>query len=144
MKLQRFFILIFVLTLGFNSYAQRNKELEKEIIERKVDTTFTVEETTENFLLFHNNMKLMKMDEELENKYANIVLNTAARMRRLDDKDKNYTNDERRVLFEGMLANLNNELKEILSEEQFALHQKNFNVILERFYKKAHWNRRQD
>ena len=29
MKLQRFFILIFVLTLGFNSYAQRNKELEK-------------------------------------------------------------------------------------------------------------------
>lgn len=144
MKSQKLFILLLIITIGFNSNAQRNKELEKEIIERKVDTTFTVEETTENFLLFHNNMKLMKMDEELENQYANIVLNAAARMRRLDDKDKNYTKEERHVLFEGMLAELNNELKGILSADQFTLHQKNFNVILERFYKKANWKPKQD
>ncbi|WP_411894383.1 hypothetical protein [Winogradskyella sp. A2] len=144
MKIYKLGLLLVSLLLCSNSFGQRDKELERKIIERKVDTTFTVEEAAENFLLFYNNMKLMKMNDELENEYSNIVLNSAARMRRLDDNDKDYTIEERKELFEEMLDKLSADLKKILSKEQFKLHEKNFNVILKRFYERAHWAWKRD
>jgi hypothetical protein len=144
MKIYKFGLLLISLCLCSNLFGQRDRELEKKIIERKVDTTFTVDEAAENFLLFYNNMKLMKMDDELENEYSNIVLNTAAKMRRLDDKDKDFSKEERKELFEEMLDKLSVELKKILSEEQYKLHEKNFNVILKRFYERAHWAWKRD
>ena len=144
MKFYKQGLVVITLIFSLSSFAQRDRELEKKIIERKVDTTFTVEEAAENFLLFYNNMKLMNMDDELENEYSNIVLNTAAKMRRLDDKDKDYTKAERKDLFEKMLDKLNTDLKNILNDEQFKLHQKNFNVILKRFYERANWDWKRD
>ena len=54
MKIYKLGLLLVSLLLCSNSFGQRDKELERKIIERKVDTTFTVEEAAENFLLFYN------------------------------------------------------------------------------------------
>lgn len=60
-------------------------------------------------------------------------------MARLDDKDKNYTDEERKELFLKRLSKINEDIKVILNPEKYNMHTENFNKILRSVYRRCNW-----
>lgn len=79
------------------------------------------------------------MSDSLENDYSNIFLNSVAKMARLDDKDKDFTPEERKAEFLKLVDKMNIDLKKILNDDQYKLHEINFNDILRSVYRRANW-----
>ena len=128
-----------IMLLCITATAQRNKELEKKIIERKIDTTYSTDEAANMYFQFYQSMQKMNLSDEIENEYTNILFSSVAKMGRLDDKDKNYTEAERKVKFLKMVDTMNTDIKAILTEEQYKLHKENFNRVLKSVFRRSNW-----
>ncbi|BAO74951.1 hypothetical protein WPG_0721 [Winogradskyella sp. PG-2] len=129
------FILIFVLTFSF-AIGQSQKELDRE--KNKVEI-LTVEERANLQMLFYNKMKKMKLTDEVEEEYYRYLLHYVYDMQRLNDKDKDYTDEEMKEELGKLVTKMDTRIEPILTEEQFKMHKKNWNDIMKVVYFKNGW-----
>jgi len=129
------FISIFALTFS-SAIGQSQKELDRE--KNKVDM-FSVDERANLQLLFYEKTKAMKLSEDVEEEYYRYLLHYVYDMQRLNDKDKDYTNEEMKQELEKLVVKMNTRIEPILTQEQFKMHKKNWNDVMKVVYFKNDW-----
>jgi len=114
----------------FNLSAQ---ELSKE--ERKVEI-FSSEEKDNLQLWFQDEVKRMNLNEEEMSHYSSIIVYYVAKIARLDDKDKNYSEERFKKELNSLLAKQDKELEDLLSPEQFDIHKEIYGEFLRSAYRR--------
>jgi mannitol-specific phosphotransferase system IIBC component len=107
--------------------------------EAKVDTVYTVQERANMELWFYERVNEMGLSDEIRDQYDTIVFSYIYQMSRLNDKDKDYSIEEIHVKFDAIVDNMNAELKQLLTTEQYINHLENFNQIVRSIYHKYGW-----
>lgn len=104
---------------------QKIKKYEKNKIQ-----IFTVEERDNLYDWLEKRIDDMHLPEKVKEEYYSIILYYNVKMSRLDDKDKNYTKKEILKKLDEYIARQDAEVREILTEEQYKMHQKNYDRLL--------------
>lgn len=97
---------------------------------------FTHQEKDNLQLWFHNEVKAMAFTEEKLDQYYAVIFYFVSKITRLDDKDKGHTQEEFKKELNKYLILQDKELKELLSKEQFELHNKIYGKFLKSAYKR--------
>jgi len=109
------------------------QELSKE--ERKVEI-FSSEEKDNLQLWFNDEVKRMDLNEEEMSQYSSILVYYVAKIARLDDKDKGYSEERFKKELNSLLTKQDAELKELLTPEQFEIHKEIYGEFLRSAYKR--------
>jgi hypothetical protein len=109
------------------------QELSKE--ERKVEI-FSSEEKDNLQLWFNDEVKRMNLNEEEMSQYSSIIVYYVAKIARLDDKDKGYSEERFKKELNSLLAKQDAELKELLTPEQFEIHKEIYGEFLRSAYRR--------
>ncbi len=112
----------------FFSNAQKQTDSEKLKDENRV-RAYTFKEIDSIQLSFNDGLKDMKLTDEKEEEYVNIIVSYIAKMARLNDLDMKYTKDEMIERYYKYVGKLEKEVKSVLSEKQYEEHLKNFGTI---------------
>ncbi len=112
----RLFLLVFVVGSG-SAIAQQVKEDDNKV------QIFTYEEKANLQNWYREEAKRMQLTEDQEANYSSILVYYVAKIARLDDKDQMFTKEEFKKELNKYLVKQEAELKEILSPEQFEIHQ---------------------
>ncbi|GGG51461.1 hypothetical protein [Bizionia arctica] len=138
-KLQVLFIFGFLLAIG--SVQSQNLQSEQQIRrqEAKVDTVYTVQERANMEYWFNERVNEMALNDELREQYDTIVFSYIYQMSRLNDADKDYCVEEIHERFDVIVDNMNAELKQLLTNEQYINHLENFNEIVRSIDHKYGW-----
>ncbi len=116
--------------LFFNLTAQ---DLSKE--DRKV-RIYSSEEIDNIQNWYHREVKKMDLTEEEMDQYSGILVYYVAKIARLDDKDKGYSEERFKKELNSLLAKQDEELKELLTPEQFEIHQEIYGEFLRSAYRR--------
>ncbi|MBL0682337.1 hypothetical protein [Aquimarina mytili] len=81
----------------------------------------------------------MKLTEDLRDDYYGILLYYTNKMGRIGDKNKGYTEAEMKTKFDAMVIQLNDEVKEFLTDEQYKIHRESFGKIVTSVYNRKGW-----
>lgn len=119
-------IMLVLTVVNVNSQTLSQKEQQREDNEIAL---LTEEERSEIQLWFYQEVQKMSMDKETLNDYESNLLVYTSRMMRLNDKDQDYTHNEIINKFDTILDNLNDKMKDILSKEQYEIHEFNFKIL---------------
>ncbi len=139
-KLPNLFLLV-VLGFIFSSYGQNEKSQQQIRREAaKVDTVYTVNERANMGLWFNRRIDEMKLSDDVREEYDAIIFSRIYDMSRLNDKDKNYSDDDLRIKFDEVVDQMNMDVKAILTTKQYINHLENFAEIERSVYKKFNWN----
>jgi len=139
MKHLKFIITAMVFMIAINGFSQKSqKQIDREKNKVKL---FSDEENANLQLYFYYKTKEMNLSEKVEAEYYTLLLHYVYYMDRIDDKDKDFTKDEMKVELEKIVATMNSKIKDVLSEEKYIMHKKNFDVILESVYRKHDWTK---
>ena len=103
--------------------------------ERKVEI-FTYEEKANLQNWFHEEVKRMEFNEEEDAQYRSVLVYYLAKISRLDDKDQDFTKAQFEKELNKLLKKQDRDLLEILSPEQFAIHQEIYGEFLRSAYKR--------
>ncbi len=109
------------------------QDLSKE--ERKVEI-FSSEEKDNLQLWFQNEVKRMDLNEEESNQYSSIIVYYIAKIARLDDKDKGYSEERFKKELNSLLDKQDKELEDLLTPEQFEIHQEIYGEFLRSAYRR--------
>ncbi|MBT8181321.1 MAG: hypothetical protein KJO53_07000 [Eudoraea sp.] len=110
-----------------------SQELSKE--ERKVEI-FSSEEKDNLQLWFRDEVKRMNLNEEEMSQYSSIIVYYVAKIARLDDKDKDYSEERFKKELNSLLAKQDKELEDLLTPEQFDIHKEIYGEFLRSAYKR--------
>jgi hypothetical protein len=130
MTLRKIVLCITGLLLLTNIQAQ---ELSKE--ERKVEI-FSSEEKDNLQLWFQDEVKRMNLNEEEMSQYSSIIVYYVAKIARLDDKDKDYSEEQFKKELNSLLAKQDKELEDLLTPEQFDIHTEIYGEFLRSAYRR--------
>ena len=123
-------LLVLAAFIGFlSTYAQSTTE------ENKVQI-FTYEEKANLQNWFQKEIQQMKLSQEQEASYSSIITYYVAKIARLDDKDQDYSKEEFKAKLNEFLGKQDADLKEILSDDQFAIHKEIYGEFLRSAYKR--------
>ena len=114
----------------FNLTAQN---LSKE--ERKVEI-FSSEEKDNLQLWFRDEVKRMNLNEEEMSQYSSIIVYYVAKIARLDDKDKDYSEEQFKKELNSLLARQDKELEDLLTPEEFEIHKEIYGEFLRSAYRR--------
>ncbi|MFC2148328.1 MAG: hypothetical protein WBM91_07790 [Eudoraea sp.] len=109
------------------------QELSKE--ERKVEI-FSSEEKDNLQLWFQDEVKRMDLNEEEMSQYSSIIVYYVAKISRLDDKDKGYSEQRFKKELNSLLAKQDKDLEDLLTPEQFEIHKEIYGEFLRSAYKR--------
>ena len=109
------------------------QELSKE--ERKVEI-FSSEEKDNLQLWFQDEVKRMNLNEEEMSQYSSIIVYYVAKIARLDDKDKDYSEEQFKKELNRLLARQDKELEDLLTPEQFDIHKEIYGEFLRSAYRR--------
>ena len=109
------------------------QELSKE--ERKVEI-FSSEEKDNLQLWFRDEVKRMNLSEEEMSQYSSIIVYYVAKIARLDDKDKDYSEEQFKKELNSLLARQDKELEDLLTAEQFEIHEEIYGEFLRSAYRR--------
>lgn len=110
-----------------------SQDLSKE--ERKVEI-FSSEEKDNLQLWFQDEVKRMNLNEEEMSQYSSIIVYYVAKIARLDDKDKDYSEERFKKELNSLLAKQDIELEELLTPEQFEIHKEIYGEFLRSAYRR--------
>ena len=127
--MKRILIAVFLLACAIPDNVQQVKEDVKVKI-------FTHEERDNLQLWYNEELKRMGLSEEKESQYNSILFYYIAKITRLDDKDQDYTPEEFKTKLNAYLAKQDADLREILTDEQFAIHQEIYGEFLRSAYRR--------
>lgn len=97
---------------------------------------FTHEERDNLQLWYHEEQKRMGLSEEAESQYNSILFYYIAKITRLDDKDQDLPKEAFKAKLNEYLDKQDQDLKEILTGEQFAIHKEIYGEFLRSAYKR--------
>lgn len=103
--------------------------------ERKVQI-FTPDEKDNLQMWFHREIYKMEFTEEELDEYYAVIFYYVSKISRLDDLDKGYTKEEFKVELNKFLVKQDVDLKEMLTEERYNLHNEIYDVFLSSAYKR--------
>jgi hypothetical protein len=103
-------------------------------------TIFTPEERANLQLWFYEQTQLMGLTEKTDIEYERIFYTYIYQMSRLNDKDKDYCDEEMNDLFEQLVDKMNVEMKQLLTKEQYIQHLENFGEITRSVYRRMDWD----
>ena len=109
------------------------QKLSKE--ERKVEI-FSSEEKDNLQLWFRDEVKRMNLSEEEMSQYSSIIVYYVAKIARLDDKDKDYSEEQFKKELNSLLARQDKELEDLLTAEQFEIHEEIYGEFLRSDYRR--------
>jgi len=124
-------LILFMFFLAFTNI--NSQEFDKTTSKVEI---FTHQEKDNLQMWFHNEVKAMKFTEEEQDEYYAVIFYYISKMSRLDDLDKGYTEEEFKKELNKYLSFQDEELKEMLSKEQFELHNKIYGEFLKSAYKR--------
>ena len=130
MPMKKLVFTLFAFALTFQIAAQESTEKDVKV------QIFTQEEKDNLQLWYHEGLEKMGLSEETEARYQSILTYYAVKMTRLDDKDQDYTPEEFKTKLNAYLARQDADLREILTDEQFAIHQEIYGEFLRSAYKR--------
>ncbi|MEJ2585871.1 MAG: hypothetical protein P8Z38_12860, partial [Robiginitalea sp.] len=87
-------------------------------------------------LWFNQELKRMGLSEEKESQYNSILVYYIAKISRLDDKDQDLSKDKFKAQLNTYLRKQDEDLKEILTPEQFTIHKEIYGEFLRSAYKR--------
>jgi len=125
--------LLFILSLAFaipNLYAQEYTKAERKV------QIFTPAEKDNLQMWFHKEIHKMDFTEEELDEYYAVIFYYVARISRLDDLDKDYTHEEFKVELNKLLVKQDADIKEMLTEERYNLHNEIYTVFLNSAYER--------
>jgi hypothetical protein len=114
----------------FSSYAQVNPEEDTKV------QIFTYEEKANLQTWFNEELKRMELTQEQESQYSSVITYYIAKISRLDDKDQDFSQEEFRARLEAYLLKQDEDLKDILTPEQFAIHKEIYGEFLRSAYRR--------
>jgi len=129
MKQFTIFVLTTLLTLT-GGYAQKSAAED-----RKVEI-FTHEEKDNLQMWYNNELKRMNFSEEEESQYNSVLFYYIAKITRLDDKDQDYSKAQFKAKLNEYLSMQEAELQELLTPQQFAIHQEIYGEFLRSAYRR--------
>ena len=97
---------------------------------------FTYEEKANLQNWFQKEIQRMNLSQEQEASYSSVLTYYVAKIARLDDKDQDYSEKEFKDKLSEYLGKQDADLKEILSEDQFAIHKEIYGEFLRSAYKR--------
>ncbi|GAA4268347.1 hypothetical protein [Hyunsoonleella aestuarii] len=129
MSLTRSFLTLTLILVTINGFSQQKTQEQKEREKSKVEL-YTPEEKDNLQNFYAEEVNKMKLSEEIKSEYYNILLFYTHSMSRLDDKDKDYTQEEISEKFNILHFKMNEKMKALLTPEQYVIHLETFNKIL--------------
>jgi hypothetical protein len=82
----------------------------------------------------------MNLPETVEEDYSRLLLHYVYDMQRLNDLDKDFTDNEVRVKLEKLVTKMNTKIQPVLTEAHYQTHLNNFNDLLKSMYRKNGWS----
>lgn len=137
MKHLKLLLTLLFLSLYVNSYGQKSQK-EIELENNKVQI-FSDEERANLQLHFYDKTQEMNLSDAVEEEYYRLVLHYVYDIQRLNDKDKDFTDDEVKVELEKLVTKMNTKVQPVLTEENYQMHLNNFNDVLKSIYRRNGW-----
>jgi hypothetical protein len=131
-------LIILVNISGLVLEAQVNKQQQVQREKDKV-MVFSSEERANLQLWFYEQTQRMGLSEEVNTEYERIFYDHIYEMSRLNDKDKDLTDDEMHERFDTIVDKLNMQMKQLLNQEQYIQHLENFGEIVRSIYGRMNW-----
>ena len=128
--MKRIFLSMFWLACTLTAYAQQES---KEDLKVKI---FTPEERDNLQLWYHEEAKRMGLSEEKDSQYNSILIYYIAKISRLDYKDQNLSKAEFKARLNEYLRKQDNDLREILTDQQFEIHKEIYGEFLRSAYRR--------
>ncbi len=125
------------------SFASLNAQTQKEKLEERQKNKveiFTSDENDNLQFFVDEQVEKMKLSENLRDDYYMILGYHTNKMGRLDDKDAQLSEKEVKNKFQAMIQKLDKDMKEILTEDQFNIHQESFSKIVTSVYNRRGWS----
>ncbi|MGY0392678.1 hypothetical protein ACW5R3_09010 [Bizionia sp. KMM 8389] len=138
MKASQILCLGLFLMVFSTGFSQSRSVKDAELQEAKVDTVYSVQERANIQRWFYERVNEMKLKPEVRDDYDRIVNNYVFQMGRLNDSDHDFTRDEIHEKFNALVDRMNNEIKPILTSDQYINHLENFGQIQRSVYRR--WN----
>lgn len=129
------FILLSSLYVG-SSQVDKQQQLERERVKVAI---FTPEERANLELWFFEETQKMGLTEEVNKEYERIFFSHIYDLGRLNDKDKGLSDVEIKAGFERIIDNMNAEMKQLLTKDQYIHHLENCGEIVRSVYRKMNW-----
>jgi hypothetical protein len=98
--------------------------------------TFTQEERDNLQLWYHEGLQKMGLSEETEARYQRILTYYAVKLARLDDRDQEWTPEQLKGKLKEYLTKQESEIREILTPEQYTMHQEIYGEFLRSIYRR--------
>lgn len=137
MKHLKLLLTILFLSLYANSFGQQSQ---KQIdLEKNKVQIFSDEERANLQLHFYDKTKEMNLSEAVEEDYYRLLLHYVYDMQRLNDKDKDFTNEEVKLELEKLVTKMNSKIQPVLTEAHYQTHLNNFNDLLKSIYRRNSW-----
>ena len=129
MKQFTFLVLTTFLTLT-GGYAQKSPAEDRKV------QIFTHEEKANLQIWFNEEQKRMQLSEEQESEYSSVLTYYIAKISRLDDKDQDLSAAEFKAKLNEYLTKQEAEMKEMLTPQQFEIHQEIYGEFLRSAYRR--------
>ena len=117
--------LLFIANVGGQNLTEKQKEREKNKVKM-----YTPDEYDNLQMAFHSGIEAMKLSEEEQEEYTDIVLKYVSKITRLNDKDQGNTNEEVKEKFSKNITEMNEEVKGILNRKEYIMHLENIHKIV--------------
>jgi len=128
--MKRIFLSMFWLAFALTAYAQQESQ---EDLKVKI---FTAQERDNLQLWYHEEVQRMGLSEEKESQYNSILIYYIAKISRLDDKDQELSKAEFERRLNEYLKKQDDDLREILTDEQFTIHKEIYGEFLRSAYRR--------
>ena len=121
---------MFWLACTLTAFAQQGS---KEDLKVKI---FTTEERDNLQLWYHEEVQRMGRSEEIASQYNSILVYYVAKISRLDDKDLDLSKTEFKARLNEYLKKQDDDLREILTNEQFTIHKEIYGEFIRSAYRR--------
>jgi hypothetical protein len=122
-------IVVFLFLVScFFSNAQ-NQSVSDKVKDANRVRAYTFKEIDSIQLKFNEGLLDMKLSDDKEEEYVNIIVSYIAKMSRLNDLDMKYTKQEMSEKYYKYVGKLEKDVKSILTKKQYKEHIKNFGTI---------------
>jgi hypothetical protein len=122
-------IVVFLFLVScFFSNAQ-NQSVSDKVKDANRVRAYTFKEIDSIQLKFNEGLLDMKLSDDKEEEYVNVIVSYIAKMSRLNDLDMKYTKQEMSEKYYKYVGKLEKDVKSILTKKQYKEHIKNFGTI---------------
>lgn len=124
---QLLLIICVLFFVNINAQNLSEKQIEREKNKVKI---YTPDEYDNLQMEFHSGVEAMKLSEDKQEQYTNVVLKYVSKITRLNDKDQGNTQEEVKTKFSENITKMNNEVKGILTEKEYVMHLENIHKVV--------------